>query len=175
MRWKILWYRLSLCLRHHAHKPLAESLKHTAHKIVNTQGLRSPHLIGWNIQDYREKSVTIFNIPTGNKDTMMPNPSWKEKDVMFTTVTMSTYDQLNAGFSKVCEICKVHSIDSVKWVLHTGLLFWERFDVAQTKHDWLLYLSVIWPLGGPWPFKAAKVPSPPAVSLKVWLRETSFD
>ncbi len=28
-------------------------------------------------------------------------------------------------------------------------------------------------LGGPWPFKAAKVPRPSAVSLKVWLRETT--
>ncbi len=27
-------------------------------------------------------------------------------------------------------------------------------------------------LGGPWAFKAAKVPRPSAVSLKVWLRET---
>ncbi len=42
------------------------------------------------------------------------------------------------------------------------------------KRDWLFYLSVTWPLGGPWPFKAAKVPSPSAVSPKVWLCETSF-
>ncbi len=33
---------------------------------------------------------------------------------MFTTVTMSTYqDQLNAGFSKVFEICKLCGIDSL--------------------------------------------------------------
>ncbi len=30
-------------------------------------------------------------------------------------------------------------------------------------------------LGGPWPFKAAKVSRPSAVSLKVWLRETSVE
>lgn len=34
-----------------------------------------------------------------------PNPSWKEKAFMFTTVTIKTYqDQINAGFSKVCEV-----------------------------------------------------------------------
>ncbi len=33
---------------------------------------------------------------------------------VFTTVTMSTYqDQLNAGFSKVFEICKLCGIDSL--------------------------------------------------------------
>ncbi len=41
------------------------------------------------------------------------------------------------------------------------------------KRDWLLYLSVICLLGGPWPFKVAKAPRPSAVSLKVWLRETN--
>jgi len=31
---------------------------------------------------------------------------WKKKTAMFTAVTMSTYqDQLNTGFSKVCEVC----------------------------------------------------------------------
>ncbi len=29
-------------------------------------------------------------------------------------------------------------------------------------------------LGGPWPFKAAKVPRPSAISLKVWLCETIY-
>ncbi len=66
---------------------------------------------------------------------------------------MSTYqDQLNAGFSKVCEICKV-CIESLKYVprvLHTSLLLWGHFHAP--KHDaaqngnWLLYLSVICPL-----------------------------
>ncbi len=44
-------------------------------------------------------------------------PSWKEKAVVFATVRMNTYqDQLNAGFSKVCETCNVHDIVSLKYI-----------------------------------------------------------
>ncbi len=43
-------------------------------------------------------------------ETKMPwrqTPSRKKKAVVFTNVTANTYqDQLNAGFSKVCEIFK---------------------------------------------------------------------
>ncbi len=53
-------------------------------------------------------------------ETKMPwcqTPSWKKKAIMFTTVTMSAYqDQLQAGFSKVCEIFKVRGIGSLKYV-----------------------------------------------------------
>ncbi len=45
-------------------------------------------------------------------------PSWKKKAAVFTAVTMSAYqDRLNAGFSKLCEICKVDDIDYLKYVL----------------------------------------------------------
>ncbi len=38
-------------------------------------------------------------------------PSRKKKAVVFTIVTTSTYqDQLNAGFSKLCEKCNVPAI-----------------------------------------------------------------
>ncbi len=80
-------------------------------------------------------------------------PSRKKKAiVLFTTVTTSAYqDQLNAGFSKECEKCKVHGTESLKYV-------WEFYrpvcycgDIStplnmtwhKTKRDWLLYLSVI--------------------------------
>ncbi len=43
--------------------------------------------------------------------------SRKKKAVVFTTVTMSAYqDQINAGFSKVCEIVNVCSIESLIYV-----------------------------------------------------------
>ncbi len=65
---------------------------------------------------------------TFHLETKMPwhqTPSLKNKAVMF-TVTVSAYqDQLNARFSKVCEICKVRAIEFLKIrprVLHTGLL-----------------------------------------------------
>ncbi len=44
-------------------------------------------------------------------------PSRKKKAVVFTTVTTNAYqDQINAGLSKVCEIFKVHSMESLKYV-----------------------------------------------------------
>jgi len=56
-------------------------------------------------------------------ETKMLNPI--TTTVVLTTVTMSAYqDQLNAGILKVCEVCKVCSIDFKirPRVLHTGLL-----------------------------------------------------
>jgi len=39
--------------------------------------------------------------------------------------------------------------------------------LKKTNYDWLLYISVRWPLGRPWPMKAAME----SISLKVWLQE----
>ncbi len=54
-------------------------------------------------------------------ETKMPcrqTPSWKKKADGFTTVAISAYqDQLNAGFSKVCEKFKIRGLkfkDSLK-------------------------------------------------------------
>ncbi len=67
-------------------------------------------------------------------------PSQKKKAVMFTTDESTYQGQLNAGFSKVCEIFKVCGIKSLKYVrvLHTGLLLWWHFhtpkrDVEQNE------------------------------------------
>ncbi len=44
-------------------------------------------------------------------------PSQKKKAVVFATVTTNAYqDQINTGFSKVCEIFKVCGIESLKCV-----------------------------------------------------------
>ncbi len=44
-------------------------------------------------------------------------PSRRKKAVVVTNVTTSAYpDQLNAGFSKVCEIFKIHDIESLKYI-----------------------------------------------------------
>ncbi len=89
-------------------------------------------------------------------------------------------DQLNAGFSKVCEICKVLGIDSLKYVQEFYKPVCYCGDIStplnMMQHktnliDWLFYLYGL--LDGPWPLKAAKVPRPSAVSLKVWLCETT--
>ncbi len=77
-------------------------------------------------------------------------PSWKKKAVVFTTVTMSAYqDQLNAGVSKVWEKMSSlqHRIFQIcQRVLHTGLLLWWHFhahkhDAAQNE-TWLVALPV---------------------------------
>ncbi len=69
----------------------------------------------------------FFNVPPRNKNAGRPNLSWKTKAIVFTTVTISTYqDQLNTG---LCEILKIRGIESLKYVrvLHTGLLLWGHF------------------------------------------------
>ncbi len=59
--------------------------------------------------------VAFFNVPPRNKDAVAPNPLTKEESRHVSTVTTSAYQgQLNAGFSKVCEIFKVRGIESLK-------------------------------------------------------------
>ncbi len=87
-----------------------------AHLSGNTSGVL---LLDWlNYTGFPgDVCVTFFNVPPGNKDAVVLNPSRKKKAVVFTTVMMSSYQgQLNAGFSKVCEIFKVCGIESLKYV-----------------------------------------------------------
>ncbi len=42
----------------------------------------------------------------------------------------------------------------------------------KTKHDWLLYLSVIWPLGRALAIQSGQGSQTFAISLKVWLHKT---
>ncbi len=60
--------------------------------------------------------VAFFNVSPGNKDAV--TPSRKKKAVVFTNVTANTYQgRLNTGFSKfLCEIFKVHGIESLKYI-----------------------------------------------------------
>ncbi len=156
------------------------------HTYLETlQECRSHRRIGWIIQDFQETCVS--RSLTFRLETKMPwrqNPSRKKKAVVFTNVTTSAYqDQLNAGFSKVCEIFKVRSKESLKYIreFHTCLLLWWHFHafpsstLNETNCDWLFDMSVKRPHGGPWPINAAIYSRPSAVSLKVWLRETNED
>ncbi len=79
---------------------------------------------------------------------------------MFATVTTNAYqDQLNAGVSKVCEIFKVRTIQSLKYVreFHTLVCYCGNISTPQnvtlneTNCDWLFDMSV----KRPWPMKAA--------------------
>ncbi len=127
------------------------------HTYLETlQECRSRRRIGWIIQDFWETCVS--RSLTFRLETKMPwrqTPSRKKKAVVFTTVTTNAYqNQLNTGVSKVCEIFKVRSIESLKYVREFYTPVWYCGDIStalnmmqhKTKRDWLLYLSVIWPL-----------------------------
>ncbi len=101
-------------------------------------------------------------------------PSRKKKAFVFTTVTTNAYqDQINAGFSKVCEIFKVRGIESLKYVreFHTCLLLWWHFHAqkrdAERNELWLVVLHVgqtaSWAGLGQW-----KLPSTPDLQPSVW-------
>ncbi len=71
------------------------------------------------------------------------------------SVALSAFqDQLNTGFWKVCETCKVCGVYSLKYVqkIYTQVCYSGDISTPlnmtwhKTKRDWLLYLSVIWPL-----------------------------
>ncbi len=154
------------------------------HTYLETlQECRSRHRIGWIIQDFREMCVS--HSLTFCLETKMPwrqTPSRKKKAVVFTNVTTSAYqDQLNAGFSKVCEIFKVCGIESLQYVreFHTPVCYCgdismhRNVTMNETNCDWLLTCRSNGLMGGPWPINAAIYSRPSAVSLKVWLRETT--
>ncbi len=105
-------------------------------------------------------ATDMFKIQKGiRQETKMPwcqTPSRKKKAGVFTTVTTSAYqDQLNAGFSKVCEIFKVHGIESLKYVreFYTPVCYCGDISTPRnvmlnkTNCDWLFDMSVKLPHG----------------------------
>ncbi len=98
-------------------------------KVETLQEFRSRHRIGWIIRDFRETCVKEERSLTFRLETKMlwrQTLSRKKKAVVFTTVTTSTYqDQLNTGFSKVCQIFKFHGIESLKcvWEFYTPVCY----------------------------------------------------
>ncbi len=83
-------------------------------------------------------------------------PSLKKKAFVFTTVMTSDYqDQLNAGFSKVCEIFKVRGIESLKYVreFYTPVCYCGNISAPRNvmlneiNCDWLFDMSVKRPHG----------------------------
>ncbi len=75
---------------------------------------------------------------------------------MFTNVTANAYQsQLNAGFSKVCEIFKVRGIESLKYIreFYTPVCYCgdistpRNVTLNETNCDWLFDMSVKRPHG----------------------------
>jgi len=81
-------------------------------KVETLKECRGRHWIDWILQDFRETFVSrslTFRLET--KMLWRQTPSQKKRAIAFTTVTTSAYqDQLNTGFSKVCEIFTVCGI-----------------------------------------------------------------
>ncbi len=100
-------------------------------KVETLQECRSHRRIGWIIQDFWETCVS--RSLTFRLETKMPwrqTPSWKKKSVVFTNVTTKAYQgQLNAWFSKVCEIFKVCGIASLKYIREFHTPVWNCGDI----------------------------------------------
>ncbi len=100
---------------------------HMAHLSGNTSGVSKSSLDWLNSTGFPgDVCVAFFNVPPGNH-AVAPNPITKEKKaVVFTNVMTNAYqDQINTGFSKVCEIFKVCGIESLKYIreFHTPVCY----------------------------------------------------
>ncbi len=148
---------ISLRLRCHAHGPLAKRLVHMAHLSGNTSGVSKSSSDWLNYTGFPgDVCVAFFKFPPGNKDAIVPNPSRKKKAIVFTNVMANAYQsQLNAGFSKVCEIFKVCGIGSLKYIREFHTLVGYSGDISAPRNvmlneticDWLLDMSVKRPHG----------------------------
>ncbi len=145
---------------------------------------RSVEVVVGLVELYRISGRRVSRSLTFHLETKMPwcqTPSRKKKAVVFTTVTTNAYqDQINAGFSKVCEIFKVCGIESLKyvWEFYTPVCYRGNISTPETWR-WTkrtvigcLTCRSNGLMGGSWPINAAIYSRPSAVSLKVWLRET---
>ncbi len=128
------------------------------HTFLETlQEWQSCHLTGWMKLDFQETRVSrLFSVSRETKMPWRQTPSWKKKAVVLTTVTTNAYQgQLNAGYSKVCEIFKVCGIESLKYIreFHTPVCYCEDISTPrnvmlnETNCDWLFDMSVKRPHG----------------------------
>ncbi len=70
----------SLSLRRHAHGPLDKRLMHMAHLSGNTSGVSKSSSDWLNYTRFPgDLCVAFFNVPSGNKDAVTPNPLTKEE------------------------------------------------------------------------------------------------
>ncbi len=138
------------------------------------QECRSRCRIGWIIQDFRETCVS--------RSGGVPNPLAKEESRCVYNCDESTnayQDQINAGFSKVCEIFKVCGIESLKYVREYYTLVCYCGDIStprnvtlnETNCDWLFDMSVKQPHGRALANKTCCRFQ--TLSRQVWLRETT--
>ncbi len=158
----------SLSLRRHAHRPLAYS-------TLKWKRFRSFEVILWFVELYRISGRRVCRVL--QLETKMPwrQTPQKRRKLSCLQLWWQDQDQINAGFSKVCEIFIVHGIESLK---HVSLLLWWHFHALKrwTKQTvigcWTCRSNGL--MRGPWPIKANTHSRPSAVSLAVWLCETTL-
>ncbi len=143
---------------------------------------RSHHWIGWIIQDFRETCVAFFNVPPGNKDAVALNPLTKEESRrVYNCDDKRLSGSTTRWFQKYVKYLKVrHRIFKIRpRVSHTGLVLWWHstplnVTLNETNCDWLFDMSLKRHHGRDLANESCIDSRPSAVSLKVWLRETSF-
>ncbi len=122
--------------------------------------------------------VASFNVSPGNKDAVVPNPLTKEKSFY---VYKCDGERLS-GSTKRWIFKSMWNISSLRHIIfkicprvsHTLVCYCGDLSTPRnvslnlTNCDWLF------DMGGPWPMNAAIYSRPSAVSLKVWLLETSL-
>ncbi len=90
------------------------------------------------------------------RETKSQAPSRKKKAIVFTNVMMNACQgQLNAGFSKVCEIFNVCGMESLKYIreFHTPVCYCgdistpRNVTLNETNYDWLFDMLVKQPHG----------------------------
>ncbi len=89
-----------------------------AHFSGNTSGVSKSSSDWLNYTGFPgDVCVAFFNVPPRNKDAVAPNPLTKEENRrVYKCDDECLSGQLNAGFSKVCEIFKVRGIESLKYI-----------------------------------------------------------
>ncbi len=133
------------------------------------------------VELYRISERRVCHCSFWDRDAKPPNE--RRTAVMFTNVMANSLSESTKCwiFQIVCEIFKVRSIESLKIhpeSSHTGLLSVAQFQrpemwtLNKTSCD-LLFDSLSNSWAGPWPMNAAIYSRPSAVSLRVWLCETS--
>ncbi len=134
------------------HGPLANRLMHMYTYLETLQECWSRRRIGWIIQDFWETFVSrflMFLLET--KRPWRQTPPRKKKAVSVYKCEANAYQsQLKAGFSEVCEKCKVCGIIFLNYIreFHTRvLLLWWHFHAqkrdAEQNELWL----VVWHVG----------------------------
>ncbi len=123
-----------------------------AHKSGNTSGVSKSSSDWLNSTGFPgDVCVAFFNILPGNKDAVTPNPLTKEQSChVYNCDDKCLSGSKNAGFSKVCEIFKFRSIESLKYVqeFYTpvcycgGISTPRNVTMNEMNCDWLFDMSV---------------------------------